>query len=53
MKINLLGQAMDAACEVLGHGATLNGLDTHSLQSLGEPENTQKTFLVKTDHVSY
>ena len=37
MEMNLLGQAVDAACEVLGHGSALNSLDTHLLQNLGEP----------------
>lgn len=36
-EMNLLGQAVDAACQVLGHSAALNGLDTHPLQDLGEP----------------
>ena len=42
--MNLLGQAVDASCEVLGHGAALNSLDTHPLQNLGEPADQQKTF---------
>lgn len=40
--MNLLGQAMDAACEVLGHRTALNSLDTYPLQSLGEPADKQK-----------
>lgn len=35
-EMDLLGQAVDATCKVLGHGATLNRLDTHPLQDLGE-----------------
>ena len=34
---HLLAEAMDAACQVLGHGSTLHRLDTHLLQGLGEP----------------
>ncbi len=37
MEKNLLGQAVDAACKILCHGAALNSLNTHPLQSLGEP----------------
>ncbi len=44
MEINLLGQAVDAACEVLGHRTALNSLDTHPLQSLGEPADKQKNL---------
>lgn len=40
--MNLLGQAVDAACEVLGHDAALNSLNTHPLQNLGEPADKQK-----------
>ena len=37
MMMSLLGQAVDAASEVFRHDATFHGLNTHSLQSLGEP----------------
>lgn len=40
--MDLLGQAMDATCKVLGHGAALNRLDTHPLQDLGESADKNK-----------
>lgn len=42
---------MDAACKVLGHRTALNSLNTHPLQSLGEPADKQR-WLEKR-HVSY
>lgn len=32
-----LAEAVDAACQVLGHGSALHRLDTYLLQGLGEP----------------
>lgn len=49
--MNLLGQAMNAACEVLGHDAALNSLNTHPLQNLGEPADKQKD--IKSWHVPF
>lgn len=61
---NLLGQAVDAACKVLGHCTALNSLNTHPLQSLGEPVDQQRRLekahfiqglvsFLPTLHVSY
>lgn len=41
--MNSLGQSMDAAGQVLGHGTTLHRLHTHSLQGLGKPKKKKKT----------
>lgn len=47
MENNLLGQAVDAACKVLGHGTAFNSLDTHPLQNLGEPADKKTKRLRK------
>lgn len=41
-EINLLGQAVNATCKVLGHSTALNSLDTHPLQNLGESTDKQR-----------
>lgn len=40
--MNVLGEAMDATCKVLGHRATLNRLNTNPLQDLGESADEKK-----------
>lgn len=42
INMNVLGEAVDATCEVLGHGATLNRLNTNPLQDLGESADEKK-----------
>lgn len=42
--MNLLGEAVNATCKVLGHGATFNSFDTNPLQSLGESVNYHRCY---------
>lgn len=43
--MNLLGKAVNASRKVLGHSTAFDGLNTHPLQSLGEPKRPTKTGL--------
>lgn len=46
--MNLLGKAMNASRQVLGHSSALDSLNTHPLQSLGESKDNEQRLFSET-----